>query len=243
MHNIAEAARRLAGAASDRVFRSAKPVCDWQGRSGVCDCVDSGGGLPSPHSPALPGQLGQLGPCAHRRSGAKNERILTFDNVGVGGTTGVTPSTIGRDGPWGTHVCRRTWAQRRRNPRLLDWQFRGAGDQGADVPKPWSTARSWLSLPPGERPGCTDGLRKVINRSGKVPRNSPEGYLEVFFTRSEASRSAGLSRAQPDVLARGRPRRLDDVGHPPLDNMTVRSGALQTTPSYNASARSRYRSS
>ena len=60
---------------------------------------------------------------------AANRRVVVFDNVGVGGSSGVTPGHRCRDGARHDHVLGRDGARPRRPPRVLDRQFRRAGDR------------------------------------------------------------------------------------------------------------------
>jgi pimeloyl-ACP methyl ester carboxylesterase len=132
---------------------------------------------------------------------AHNRRVVTFDNAGVAGSTGTTPSTI-------SHMARDAIA-------FLDALELGAVDllgfsigsfvaQEIALSRPAAVRRLVLaSAAPRGATGMHGWAPEVVGAVGERARN-PEGYLGVFFTRSAASRQAGL-----DTLGRLTARRDD----------------------------------
>jgi pimeloyl-ACP methyl ester carboxylesterase len=120
---------------------------------------------------------------------ARDRRVVTFDNTGVGGSTGTTPSTI-------TQMARDAIA-------FLDALELGAVDllgfsigsfvaQEIALTRPGLVRRLVLaSAAPRGAAGMHGWAPEVIAAVGAPARNA-DGYLGVFFTRSAASRQAGV---------------------------------------------------
>jgi pimeloyl-ACP methyl ester carboxylesterase len=120
---------------------------------------------------------------------AHNRRVVTFDNAGVGGSTGTTPSTI-------TQMARDAIA-------FLEALELGAVDllgfsigsfvaQEIALIRPAVVRRVVLaSAAPRGAAGMHGWAPEVIGAVGE-PAPNPDGYLGVFFTRSAASRQAGV---------------------------------------------------
>jgi pimeloyl-ACP methyl ester carboxylesterase len=120
---------------------------------------------------------------------ARDRAVVTFDNAGVGGSTGTTPSTI---------------AQMARDAiAFLDALELGAVDllgfsigsfvaQEIALIRPAAVRRAVLaSSAPRGAAGMHGWAPDVIGAVGE-PVPNPDGYLSVFFTRSAASRQAGM---------------------------------------------------
>jgi len=120
---------------------------------------------------------------------ARDRAVVTFDNAGVGGSTGTTPSTI---------------AQMARDAiAFLDALELGAVDllgfsigsfvaQEIALIRPAAVRRAVLaSSAPRGAAGMHGWAPDVIGAVGE-PAPNPDGYLSVFFTRSAASRQAGM---------------------------------------------------
>jgi pimeloyl-ACP methyl ester carboxylesterase len=120
---------------------------------------------------------------------ASKRRVVTFDNAGVGGSAGTTPGTI---------------AQMARDAiAFLDALELGAVDllgfsigsfvaQEIALIRPAVVRRLVLaSAAPRGAAGMHGWAPEVIGAVGEPERN-PDGYLDVFFTRSAASRQAGV---------------------------------------------------
>jgi pimeloyl-ACP methyl ester carboxylesterase len=132
---------------------------------------------------------------------AQNRRVVTFDNAGVGGSTGTTPSTI-------TQMARDAIA-------FLEALELGAVDllgfsigsfvaQEISLMRPAVARRLVLaSAAPRGAAGMHGWAPEVIGAVG-APEPNPDGYLGVFFTRSAASRQAGV-----ETLGRQTARRDD----------------------------------
>jgi pimeloyl-ACP methyl ester carboxylesterase len=132
---------------------------------------------------------------------AHDRRVVTFDNAGVGGSTGTTPSTIAQ-------MARDTIA-------FLEALELGAVDllgfsigsfvaQEIALIRPAAIRRLVLaSSAPRGAAGLHGWAPEVIGAVG-APERNPDGYLGVFFTRSPASRQAGV-----ETLGRLSARRND----------------------------------
>jgi pimeloyl-ACP methyl ester carboxylesterase len=120
---------------------------------------------------------------------ARDSRVLTFDNAGVGGSTGTTPSTF-------TQMARDAIA-------FLEALELGAVDllgfsigsfvaQEIALIRPAAVRRLVLaSSAPRGAAGMHGWAPDVIGAVGERQPN-PDGYLGVFYTGSEASRQAGI---------------------------------------------------
>ncbi|MEA2383752.1 MAG: hypothetical protein QOH72_3723 [Solirubrobacteraceae bacterium] len=120
---------------------------------------------------------------------ARDRRVVTFDNAGVGGSTGTTPGSI-------TQMARDAIA-------FLEALELGAVDllgfslgsfvaQEIALIRPAVVRRVVLaSAAPRGAAGLHGWAPEVIGAVGE-PAPNPDGYLGVFFTRSAASRQAGV---------------------------------------------------
>jgi pimeloyl-ACP methyl ester carboxylesterase len=120
---------------------------------------------------------------------ADERRIVTFDNAGVGGSTGTTPSTI-------TQMARDAIAffdaLELRPVDLLGFSIGSFVAQEIALIRPAVVRRLVLaSSAPRGAAGMHGWAPEVIGAVGG-PAPSPDGYLGVFFTRSTASRQAGV---------------------------------------------------
>jgi pimeloyl-ACP methyl ester carboxylesterase len=119
---------------------------------------------------------------------ASARRVVTFDNAGVGGSTGTTPDTIeqmARDAI--AFITAMEFAQ----VDLLGFSIGSFVAQQIALVRPATVRRLVLasSAPPGA-PGMHGWAPEVIGAIG-TPETSPEAYLGVFFTPSPSSRQAG----------------------------------------------------
>jgi pimeloyl-ACP methyl ester carboxylesterase len=119
---------------------------------------------------------------------APARRVVTFDNAGVGGSTGTTPDTIGqmaRDAI--AFIAAMEFSQ----VDLLGFSIGSFVAQQIALVRPAIVRRLILaSSAPQGAAGMHRWAPEVIGAVG-TREGSPEGYLEVFFTRSAASRRAG----------------------------------------------------
>jgi pimeloyl-ACP methyl ester carboxylesterase len=120
---------------------------------------------------------------------AGRRRVVTFDNVGVGGTTGTTPSTVqamARDAI--------TFLESLGLDRidLLGFSLGSFVAQEVVLMRPDLVRRLVLA---SSAPRGADGMHgwapEVIAAVGQ-PAPNPEGVLDVFYTRSAASRQSGM---------------------------------------------------
>ena len=119
---------------------------------------------------------------------ASDRRVITFDNAGVGGSTGTTPDTIelmARDAI--AFIAAMQFSQ----VDLLGFSIGSFVAQQIALIRPALVRRLVLaSSAPQGAAGMHGWAPEVIGAVG-TPKTSPEAYLEVFFARSEASRRAG----------------------------------------------------
>ena len=115
-------------------------------------------------------------------------RVVTFDNAGVGGSTGTTPDTIeqmARDAI--TFVAAMEFNQ----ADLLGFSIGSFVAQQIALVRPAIVRRLVLaSSAPRGAVGMHGWAPEVIGAVG-TPQTSSEAYLDVFFTQSMASRQAG----------------------------------------------------
>ena len=119
-------------------------------------------------------------------------RVVTFNNRGVGSTSGVTPNTIeamGRDAIAFVDAVGLTKID------LLGFSIGSFVAQEIALSRPDLLRRVVLasSAPQGAQ-GMHGWAPDVIGQVGE-PEPNPQGYLNVFFTRSDASRQAGEQAA------------------------------------------------
>jgi len=124
---------------------------------------------------------------------APDRRVVTFDNAGVGGSTGTTPDTIeqmARDAI--AFLAAMEFSQ----ADLLGFSIGSFVAQQIALTRPAIVRRLVLaSSAPQGAAGMHGWAPEVIGAVG-TPQTSPEAYLEVFFTRSAASRRAGTEALQ-----------------------------------------------
>jgi pimeloyl-ACP methyl ester carboxylesterase len=124
---------------------------------------------------------------------ASARRVVTFDNAGVGGSSGATPDTIeqmARDAISFLAALEVDQAD------LLGFSIGSFVAQQIALIRPAIVRRLVLaSSAPQGAAGMHGWAPEVIGAVG-APRPSPEGYLGVFFTRSAASRQAGEQALQ-----------------------------------------------
>jgi pimeloyl-ACP methyl ester carboxylesterase len=119
---------------------------------------------------------------------ARSRRVITFDNAGVGGSTGVTPGTaeqMARD------AIAFTTALGLSQVDLLGFSIGSFVAQEIALRRPALVRRLILaSSAPQGAAGMHGWAPAVISAVG-TPETGPEGYLSVFFTASETSQQAG----------------------------------------------------
>lgn len=124
---------------------------------------------------------------------ARDRRVVTFDNAGVGGSTGTTPSTIGQ---MARDAIAFLEALELDAVDLLGFSIGSFVAQEIALIRPAAVRRVVLaSSAPRGAAGMHGWALEVIGAVGAPARN-PDGYLDVFFTRSAASREAGVKTLQ-----------------------------------------------
>src|SRR5437016_6806293 len=123
---------------------------------------------------------------------AADRRVITFDNVGVGGTTGTTPNTIEAMAHDAIAFLEAMEFQR---VDLLGFSIGSLVAQEIALIRPDLLRRVVLaSSAPQGAAGMHGWAPEVIGAVG-VPETSPQGYLEVFFASTKTSREAGQKAA------------------------------------------------
>ena len=121
---------------------------------------------------------------------ATRRRVVRFDNVGVGGTSGVTPNTVEE---MAHDAIAFLDAMNFERVDLLGFSLGSFVAQEIALIRPDLVRRIVLA---SSAPRGADGMHgwasEVIAAVGGRELN-PDGYLDVFFTREPASREAGQS--------------------------------------------------
>jgi pimeloyl-ACP methyl ester carboxylesterase len=124
---------------------------------------------------------------------AAGRRVITFDNTGVGGSTGVTPDTIGQ---MARDAIAFIGALDLSQVDLLGFSIGSFVAQEITLIRPTIVRRVVLaSSAPQGAAGMHGWAPAVIGAVGK-PQTSPEEYIEVFFAPSPSSRKAGGESVQ-----------------------------------------------
>ena len=119
---------------------------------------------------------------------APARRVVTFDNAGVGGSTGTTPDTIEQ---MARDAIAFLAAMEFSRVDLLGFSIGSFVAQQIALVRPAIVRRLVLaSSAPQGAAGMHGWAPEVIGAVG-TPNTSPEAYLDVFFTQSAASRQAG----------------------------------------------------
>src|SRR6478672_4540865 len=120
---------------------------------------------------------------------ARNRRVVTFDNAGVGDSTGATPSTIEQ---MARDAIAFLEALELGEIDLLGFSIGSFVAQEIALIRPALVRRLVLaSAAPRGAAGMHGWAPDVIGAVGE-PEPNPDGYLGIFFTRSAASREAGV---------------------------------------------------
>jgi pimeloyl-ACP methyl ester carboxylesterase len=151
---------------------------------------DTGGGEDAPPLVLLQhfrGNLDSWDPALIDALGAAR-RVVTFDNAGVGGSTGTTPDTIEQ---MARDAIAFFAAMEFSQADLLGFSIGSFVAQQIALVRPGIVRRLVLaSSAPQGAAGMHGWAPEVIGAVG-TPQTSPEAYLDVFFARSAASRQAG----------------------------------------------------
>jgi pimeloyl-ACP methyl ester carboxylesterase len=157
---------------------------------------------------------------------ARGRRVITFDNRGVAASSGTTPCTVAQMALDAIDFIEALGVD---EVDLLGFSLGSFVAQEIALIRP-SIVRNIVlasSAPQGAR-GMHGWAPEVIGAIGE-PATSPAEYLGVFFTASEASRTAGeqvASRVFGETHRRA--RRADQLANPPGPiRRRVRLGATQ----------------
>jgi pimeloyl-ACP methyl ester carboxylesterase len=119
---------------------------------------------------------------------ATNRRVITFDNTGVGGSTGTTPGTIKQ---MADDALVFLAALDIGQADILGFSIGSFVGQEIALTRPALVRRLVLaSAAPRGAAGMHGWAPHVIGAIG-TPETSPEAYLDVFFARSPSSNTAG----------------------------------------------------
>jgi pimeloyl-ACP methyl ester carboxylesterase len=123
---------------------------------------------------------------------AADRRVVTFDNVGVGATTGKTPNTVEAIGHGAKAIIDVIDLQR---VDLLGFSIGSFVAQEIALVRPDLLRRVVLaSSAPQGAAGMHGWAPEVIGAVG-VPETTPQGYISVFFAPTDTSREAGQKAA------------------------------------------------
>ncbi len=124
---------------------------------------------------------------------AEARRVITFDNAGVGGTSGTTPYTIAEMAQDAIAFLDALELER---VDLLGFSIGSFVAQEVTLIRPDLVRRVVLaSSAPQGAAGMHGWASEVIDRVGRR-QGSPEGYLSVFYAPSATSQAAGKQSAQ-----------------------------------------------
>ena len=124
---------------------------------------------------------------------ASNRPVLTFDNAGVGGSTGTTPDSVAQ---MAHDALAFLTAKEIQQADILGFSIGSFVAQEIALIRPAVVRRLVLaSSAPKGAAGMHGWAADVIGSVGK-PEPRPEDYLGVFFTASSASRQAGQEALQ-----------------------------------------------
>ena len=124
---------------------------------------------------------------------ASARRVITFDNAGVGGSTGTTPNTVEQMAHDAIAFIN---AMDLGQVDLLGFSIGSFVAQQVALTRPAIVRRLVLaSAAPQGAAGMHGWAAEVIGAIG-TPETSPQEYLDVFFTSSPSSRKAGQEALQ-----------------------------------------------
>src|SRR4029077_7732070 len=123
---------------------------------------------------------------------AADRRVVTFDNVGIGATTGRTPTPVEAMAHGAVAFVAAMDFQR---VDLLGFSIGSFVAQEIALVRPDLLRRVVLaSTAPQGAAGMHGWAPEEIGAVG-TPKTSPQGYLEVFFAQTDTSRQAGQQAA------------------------------------------------
>lgn len=133
---------------------------------------------------------------------ASTRRVLTFDNAGVGASTGTTPSTVAQ---MADDAIAFLAAIEFDQVDILGFSIGSFVAQEMALTRPALVRKLVLaSSAPQGAPGMHGWAPDVIQAVGE-PELNPEGYLGVFFTSSESSQAAAQQALERMFSRAGEP--------------------------------------
>jgi len=124
---------------------------------------------------------------------AKTRTVIIFDNTGVAKSSGVTPSSVKAMGQAAANFIQALGYSK---VDVLGWSLGGFVAQQVALDRPELINRVIVagSSPGGvaEAPRMSKEVLSVIQKLNSNSQNSMEDFLFLFFTKSDASRSAGM---------------------------------------------------
>ena len=136
----------------------------------------------------------------------ENRRVVTFDNTGVGGTTGKTPSTIAE---MAHDAITFLDALELDEVDLLGFSIGSFVAQAITLTRPALVRRVVLASSAPEGAAGMHGWAKDVISAVGARQPNPDGYLSVFYSRSAASQAAGKQSLQRIFGARTADRDLE----------------------------------
>jgi pimeloyl-ACP methyl ester carboxylesterase len=124
---------------------------------------------------------------------AQARRVVTFDNAGVGGSTGTTPDTIEQ---MARDALAFLTAMGLSKVDLLGFSIGSFVTQQIALTRPTMVRRLVLASAAPQGAADMHGWAPEVMDAVGTSHTSPEAYLEVFFARSAASRQAGKEALQ-----------------------------------------------
>jgi pimeloyl-ACP methyl ester carboxylesterase len=124
---------------------------------------------------------------------AGERRVITFDNTGVGATTGRTPSTIEAMAHDAVAFLEAMELQR---VDLLGFSIGSFVAQEIALIRPDLLRRVVLASSAPQGAAAMHGWASEVIGAVGVPQPTPEGYVGVFFAPTDTSRAAGAQTAR-----------------------------------------------
>src|ERR1700729_1482833 len=132
---------------------------------------------------------------------ASGRRVVTFDNAGVGGSTGTTPSSITQ---MAIDAIAFVEAMGLAQVDLVGFSIGSFVAQEIALIRPAAVRRLVLASSAPEGAAGMHGWAPEVIEAVGAPAPNPGGYLGVFFTGSAASRQAGMELLGRITARRGR---------------------------------------
>ena len=136
---------------------------------------------------------------------------MTFDNAGVGGSTGTTPDTIEQ---MARDAIAFLAAMELSQADLLGFSIGSFVAQQIALVRPAIVRRLILASSAPQGAADMHGWAPEVIGAVGTPKTSPEEYLDVFFTQSAVQPAGGPGNPAAHVRQDPGPGHDHDVGHP-----------------------------